>query len=401
MKSRKVYHASGTDRRWKGPGRDAGGHFLASERRDRVRLIVIVLVVGLLVLAITAVLSRQPDDELRIDYIDVESQQAPGDSQPQVPMALTITKPTVLMAAVSPIADTQPAQSEPAQPEIASPSEDIAQPEPVPAAPPTDTAAGGEASGGDQVAPEPGVFHSPDAQIDPADPATIDAIVATIGSGPTAIVRTPSGDDPLTVYVGGDSLSDAPRWGLDQADANISVTGDTHISTGIVNRAFYDWPGRVANYVAPEGFDVVVLTMGGNDAQRFVYEHDVASPEWNAEYRSRVNAIFSSLSGGPLVIWIGMPPVQPANIKPAIEAANQITSELAAGYDHVEYVDAYSMFVGPEGGFALNLEGPDGRSHQVRAGDGVHYTTTAGAWLADAVLDVIANRMEDPGSLRR
>lgn len=402
MKSRKVYHGGGKEKRWGGPERDAGGHFLSSERRARIRLVVIILVVGLLVIAITALLSRQPDNELRIDYIDVEGQQAAS-----APMSETTVAPATTLPATTLPATTLPPTTLPptTPPPTTQPTTTVA---PVQVTSPADEPAAefrpaGSSEPDGVVDAEsdrtPGSSEPAGPGFDPSDPAQVADFLESAQAGPAPLVRPASPAAPLRIYVGGDSLSDAPRWGLDHVDANIEVIGDTHVSTGIVNDSYFDWPARVEETVAPEGYDVVVLTMGGNDAQRFVYENDVASPEWNAEYRKRVQEIFASLADGPLVVWIGMPPVTPDNIKPAIASTNAIAAELADLYDHVEYVDAFAIFGGPDGEFAEYLEDAEGELQHVRAGDGVHYTPTAGAWLAEHVLDIVASRMDQPGSL--
>ncbi len=385
--TRKVYHR--TDDRWRGKPRDAGGHFLSSERRARVRLIIVVLTVGLLILLVTAVLSRQPDvDPNRIEYIDVDSESAPADEVVRIPFAFAVVTKSTLLQNRGPI-----------------PPINTTQVEPETGAGPVGAARGvdghGVSSGAAETqdirvplsavsVPEP---IAPEPAIDPADPVAIAQAIAALPQPKGPIVRDASPDDPLRVYVGGDSLSDAPRWGLVNSDTNIVVTGDTHVSTGVVAEWYFDWVGQVEQVVAPAGYDVVVLTMGANDAQRFQFGFEIGSAEWNAEYELRVETMFTSLEGGPLVVWVGMPPVAPVNIGPAVEAANAITSATTERFDHVEYVDAFTLFSGPDGGFAERMAGPDGVLKLVRAGDGVHYSSTAGDWLADAILDKISSRM--------
>jgi hypothetical protein len=156
---------------------------------------------------------------------------------------------------------------------------------------------------------------------------------------------------------------------------------------------------QIENTVALAGYDVVVLSMGGNDAQRFDGAFDIGSDEWAAEYDRRVDAMFAALEDGPLVIWVGMPPVIPANIKPAIVAANIVTAAAASRWPHVEYVDAFSLFAGADGGFVSALPDAQGQLTTVRTADGVHYTPTAGVWLSDQVIDVVARRMSSPETL--
>ena len=213
-------------------------------------------------------------------------------------------------------------------------------------------------------------------------------------------IRNPTVESPLRVYVGGDSLSDAPRLGLQRSDASVSVEAGTKISTGIVADWYFDWVRHLRERVAPAGHDVVVLTFGGNDAQPLGGDAPPGTDLWRERYAARVDEIASDFAGVAQVVWIGLPPVTPDNIQVILPDVNAIVAAAAERWPHVHYLDAVALFGDDEGGFVLSLPDPDTeRLTQVRAPDGVHYTPAAGEWMADEILHIIESLMSDPAAL--
>ncbi len=54
------------------------------------------------------------------------------------------------------------------------------------------------------------------------------------------------------------------------------------------------------------------------------------------------------------------------------------------------YVDSWSVFTGPDGGYSEYLPDADGDVVDMRLNDGVHLTTAGAVLLADEVFGVIA-----------
>ena len=175
-------------------------------------------------------------------------------------------------------------------------------------------------------------------------------------------LRAPTSDTPLRIYIGGDSLSGTPGFALQNLAKRsdlFNVVVDTRTSSGLVASWFFDWPTYVENHIAPQGFDVVVFSMGANDAQRFISTDIVGSEEWLAKYRDRMEAtLLAAQAPGRLVVWIGMPPVTPPNIEPVMALLNTVAESLADELDNVVFIDAWSMFEGEDGGFTTHLEAP-------------------------------------------
>lgn len=197
---------------------------------------------------------------------------------------------------------------------------------------------------------------------------------------------------PLHVYVGGDSLSGGPAFGFEELladDPAYRVTEDVRLSTGVVTEWFFDWPAHLREEVARGPYDVIVLSMGGNDAQRFRGTTDaVGSEPWRATYRERIELMLRAVdSPGRLVVWVNMPPTSLPRLAGLSDIVNPLAVEATATGHRFVNVDAASI-VAPDGVFTRDIEGPDGPL-RVRAGDGVHYTRVGGTVLAKEVLAVI------------
>ena len=209
-----------------------------------------------------------------------------------------------------------------------------------------------------------------------------------------SLLPGPSIDRPLRIWVGGDSLSGGPAFGFEElleGDVRYEVTEEVRLSTGVVTEWYFDWVAHLEAVVAEGGYDVVVLSMGGNDAQRFRGHRDpVGSPEWQERYRERVMRMMAALDRpGRLVVWVGMPPVSVPTLDELPAVVNPLAAAAAGHHARVHYLDAAAV-VSPDGSFTRFLPDPDGPGQlKVREGDGVHYTRVGGELLAREILTVI------------
>ena len=365
--------------------RDTGGNFLRTETDQRKRFALMVLAIAILVLIVTALIARR-DDAPRIQLIDVESGAA-VDLVAEPRPAVLVGPQSATATTSAPPLDIHPVTTQPH----------------VTTQPPVTTTA--VTTTGATVAP-PATFvpasidlPSFDAADFPGSGPRVDALVAEARLRAQFPIRTPTAEAPLRVYVGGDSLSDAPRLGVERAGAVVDVTADTRVSTGLVATWFFDWPEHIERVVAAADYDVVVLTFGANDAQPLGGDAPPGTEEWQIRYTERIDRIAAALQGGPRVVWIGLPPVKPRSVQAIVPVVNELVAEAAERWDHIDYLDVTALFSDGDGAYAKVLPGVDGTNHQVRAGDGVHYTVTAGDWMAVGVLEFVANQMADPAAL--
>ena len=388
--SRRAEVARKEGSRWGGFRRDPGGHFLQSDHNRRVRLIAIVIGVAVVVIAVTALIAsrdRQPELEL----VGVESS-----------TALSLASAT----GTAPTTQAAPASTQP-QPEPAAPAS--TQPQPEPAAPASSSTVAPTST----VPVITGGAYGQTPTVELAGFAVVDGSPDVLGLHErfarldgSSLFGTPTADDPLRIYVGGDSMSGTPGTALanlSRRNELIEVVEDTRTSSGLVADWFFDWPRHMTERVSPGDYDVIIMMMGGNDAQRFrsAPAWAVGDEAWVAAYRERMEVVMrSARSMGRLVIWIGMPPVTPSNIKVITPLVNEVAAGLANELGNVEYIDAYDMLLNEDGEFSTHLTDANGKRVRVRSGDGVHFYSVAGDWMADEVFSLIEVRLDEGASIR-
>lgn len=165
--------------------------------------------------------------------------------------------------------------------------------------------------------------------------------------------------------------------------------------SGLSRPDFIDWPQRLEQVSEELDPDVFVVYFGGNDAQA-IYMPDgswieFGTPEWEEEYRRRVDEVMTLLTDrGHWVYWMGLPIVQSESFQERVRLMNQIYEEQAAQYEMVTFIEAWSVFEGPDGGYSEYLTDANGDLVDMRLDDGIHYTTAGAIRLAEVVYQVIA-----------
>ncbi|HJR93607.1 MAG TPA: DUF459 domain-containing protein [Acidimicrobiia bacterium] len=218
--------------------------------------------------------------------------------------------------------------------------------------------------------------------------------------------RTVTADEPLTMYVGGDSM--VGQFGpMLQNRANQSGMVETEFvyefESGLSRPDFVDWPARLEEVGQELDPDVFVLYFGGNDAQAIYMPDgtwiDFDTPEWEEEYRRRVDEVMTMLEAdGRWIYWMGLPVVASETFQPRVDLMNSIYQDVAAGHPRVTFIEARSVFTGPEGGYSEYLTDASGDLVDMRLDDGVHYTTAGAIRLAEVVYQVLAEDWDLPPS---
>ncbi len=152
--------------------------------------------------------------------------------------------------------------------------------------------------------------------------SSVESTVPVTETVPAANVGVPSADNPVKMYVAGDS--DAGTFGpylqtLMKKTGMVDVTLDYKVSTGLARPDFFDWPARFDEEVPKVNPGIVVITFGGNDAQglsdksgTFIFGTPTgdatADAGWREEYGKRVGQVMDTLTqGGRTLIWVGIP----------------------------------------------------------------------------------------------
>ncbi len=264
----------------------------------------------------------------------------------------------------------------------------------------------------DPAAPTDG--SAPPAAAPGASAAADPAAASTVASVPDAAVGVPSGENPVRLYIAGDS--DAGTFGpylqtLMKKTGMVDVTLDYKVSSGLSRPDFFDWPARFAEQLPKVNPGIVVLTFGGNDAEglsdksgTFVVNQpqggDNPDAEWRAEYGRRVGAVMDELTqGGRTLIWVGIPNDDNPDVTARLAVQDAVVREQVAAHPGVVFVDTWQMFSGRNGGWADFVVDPrDGQGKPVRAKDGFHLNTEGAEILALKIADVVTADLKARGA---
>jgi hypothetical protein len=262
------------------------------------------------------------------------------------------------------------------------------------------------------VAAGPATVASPAATPGPtsAAPATSAAASATTAvpstaASSTAAPTTPApttvaptttaalGAGPVSVLIAGDSMSQGLGVMFEPIATEAGgyeVESIGKASTGITRPDYFDWPARLREVTAASDPDVVVLMFGGNDGQPIQLADgsyaQVSEPAWAAEYGRRVGGVMDQLGReGRRVVWSGTPNSSSANFNKRLTVINQVLRQQSAARPWVTYVDAWSLFAGPDGSYVASLPDGNGKVKKMRNKDGYHLTIEGYKRLARAV----------------
>ena len=242
-----------------------------------------------------------------------------------------------------------------------------------------------------------GVVAGPDAPPPPGPGA------AEIVAGPD--VRVPTTDDPLRVWIGGDSMIGSAGLAFRRIAAASGVMAsdevDVRVSTGLARPDFFDWPAHLEEQVLAKDPEIVILMFGANDAQ------SLRRPDgsycrrfeqcWLDTYRGRVADTMDLLrepGGKRLVVWVGQPIMSSSSGVHGIDKMNHLFWDEARKRHWVAYVDAWAWFVDAAGAYARHLPAEDGTESRMRAQDGVHLTMAGGRRLAWVVMGRIRDLVD-------
>ncbi|MCP4224907.1 MAG: DUF459 domain-containing protein [Actinomycetia bacterium] len=241
-----------------------------------------------------------------------------------------------------------------------------------------------------------------DMAIEPLDAAP----TTTSTQAPERVMRPVAPSEKLRLWAGGDSLGEYVGNQLlfpISDDGLTDVQLSYHISTGLARPDYFDWLAEVQGLMdEPSPPEALVFMVGGNDDQNMLRDSevlDVGSEPWYTEYRRRVATFMdtsSTISGSSHLYWIGLPPMREVRRETISVEINEILSAEADARPWVTFVDIYTLFTGPDGGFQAQLIDEEGKQRVARAPDGVHITFTGSTWVAYQVWGAIEDRWDLP-----
>lgn len=210
--------------------------------------------------------------------------------------------------------------------------------------------------------------------------------------------------DAKKVLVVGDFIGNGLAEGLDVAFAanpDLRIVSRINGSSGFVRDDHFDWPASIGKILEEEKPAAVVVMIGSNDRQAITAKGQslaARSPEWTAEYQSRVSKFMKEITDKKYpLIWVGQPPFRPRGMSQDMLALNEIyrtTSEKAGA----KFVDVWDGFVDEEGNFSQTGFDINGQTARLRGNDGIN-TTTAGkrklAFYAEKPLKALFGDIRD------
>jgi hypothetical protein len=167
------------------------------------------------------------------------------------------------------------------------------------------------------------------------------------------------------------------------------------VATGLARPDVFDWYAHLRREARRLRPDAVVVSFGGNDDKDFLsgvpagVELDgFAGESWTAEYRRRVAAVMDLVArDGRVLVWIGLPITADGEQSARFDRINRIVFEEAQRRRaRVGFVDTYTAFAGPDGGYTPYVESAGGARTKVRRDDGVHFERAGGDLVAEAVM---------------
>ncbi|MBF8733229.1 MULTISPECIES: SGNH/GDSL hydrolase family protein [Pseudomonas] len=167
-------------------------------------------------------------------------------------------------------------------------------------------------------------------------------------------------------------------------------------STGLAYPGFFNWPKTVADTLAANpNIRLMIVFMGPNDPWDMPQGKGkpflrFKSPEWEAIYRSRIDAILEQARQRKVqVIWVGPPNMEQPRLSTAMAYLSGLYQERTALFGQ-HYVSANPFLGYPDEQFAYAVQTPEGQRVKVRGDDGIHFTITGQKMIAAQVLSLIA-----------
>jgi len=231
------------------------------------------------------------------------------------------------------------------------------------------------------------------------DGATSTTSTTTTTTEPVGPIRSVDADNPLTVFVGGDSQAEYLAQAVTtESDFALAVETQHEISTSLSRPDYFNWPARLREIDEEQNPEAVVLFIGANDHQDMADADGnrlvEGSEEWQLEWSRRLAITFDLLEQPERhVFWVTQPPMRDGELDTGIDLINELAAAVIAERDFVSAIDIWPLF-GGESGFSERVTGPDGDEIRARIDDGVHLTRSASSWVADMVFVEMAGYWE-------
>lgn len=210
--------------------------------------------------------------------------------------------------------------------------------------------------------------------------------------------RNPTRDEPVVVWVIGDSLVEMFGRGLINEAHHTGVFDirvDFRFISGLSTPRFFDWQAYIERRIGEVQPEIVIALFGGNDGTPLEADGRTLqpeTPEWYPVYALLVAETMDRLRrhGVESIYWVGLPIMRSAAFTERVKGLNSVYEAEAEARDWVTYISSFELFQNEDGEYATYLRDEQGRLHVMRGGDGAHFSAAGGERLARYVLGIIA-----------
>jgi hypothetical protein len=223
-----------------------------------------------------------------------------------------------------------------------------------------------------------------------ATPAPAMPVTPFCAPAPTpTLLHTLQTGGPVRIGVFGDSFGDgvwAALYHRFPKTKNFEVMRYSKPSTGFTRMQQLDVAEEAKASLADGPVDIAVINFGANDDQPLIEDgHGVRllSEKWKQVYADRAERYVALLRAkGATVYWMGLPKMRADAYDRDLASLSTLISERMAKLG-VPYIAVRDLSVDGQGAYSDYLTGADGKSHLMRAGDGIHMTMGGYARLAE------------------
>jgi hypothetical protein len=224
-----------------------------------------------------------------------------------------------------------------------------------------------------------------------------EAATTTTTTIPAAATRTATEEDPIKLWVIGDSFVElfGPAISNDAAETGVIVPEyDFRFISGLVRRDYFDWPAHITSRLPEVNPDAVVALFGGNDGQATTIDgvlREPETPEWLEMYHERVGEMMDLLlADAARVYWLGLPIMRDEQFTERVRMLNEVYRSEAEARAGVTYVDTFALFQDENGEYSTYLRTDSGDLLEMRTPDGAHFSWNGAYRLSEHVLETMA-----------
>lgn len=161
------------------------------------------------------------------------------------------------------------------------------------------------------------------------------------------------------------------------------------LGTGLVRQDVFDWPATIRALLADHKPQVVVIQLGGNDAQPITVDGKRISygrEGWAEEYQKRMGGILRDIrASGATAIVLGMPVMRDPGFSDRMRRMNE-TTRVACEAEGARYVETWDLVSNDDGSYRVEVAFA-GKRARMRLQDGIHYSRLGAQYLADRLID--------------